>query len=179
MLTALFRRCLLLVRRLSMTFYCSFYDTITENKTHYYGRKNIYDDLFISSTDKFFYFPCSRLLNSTHCAIICLDINGKDDYRNRKKAQMKNAKTNFKLMSSQKVNTRNSTSNDQIWQTIKYIVGFNQQLHISLTLLINNQRIFTRDLWHLFKSSRPEVFCKKGVLRNFTKFTGKHLCQSL
>ena len=28
-------------------------------------------------------------------------------------------------------------------------------------------------------SSRPEVFCKKGVLRNFTKFTGKHMCQSL
>ena len=25
----------------------------------------------------------------------------------------------------------------------------------------------------------PEVFCKKSVLRNFTKFTGKHLCQSL
>ena len=25
----------------------------------------------------------------------------------------------------------------------------------------------------------PEVFCKKGVLKNFTKFTGKHLCQSL
>ena len=29
------------------------------------------------------------------------------------------------------------------------------------------------------RSSRPEVFCKKGVLRNFVKFTGKHLCQSL
>ena len=29
------------------------------------------------------------------------------------------------------------------------------------------------------RSSRPEVFCKKGVLRNFTKFIGKHLCQSL
>ena len=29
------------------------------------------------------------------------------------------------------------------------------------------------------RSSRPEVFCRKGVLRNFTKFTGKHLCQSL
>ena len=28
-------------------------------------------------------------------------------------------------------------------------------------------------------SSRPEVFCKKGVLKNFTKFTEKHLCQSL
>ena len=29
------------------------------------------------------------------------------------------------------------------------------------------------------RSSRPEVFCKKGVLRNFSKFSGKHLCQSL
>ena len=29
------------------------------------------------------------------------------------------------------------------------------------------------------KYRSPEVFCKKGVLRNFTKFTGKHLCQSL
>ena len=27
------------------------------------------------------------------------------------------------------------------------------------------------------RSSRPEVFCKKGVLRNFAKFTGKHLYQ--
>ena len=27
------------------------------------------------------------------------------------------------------------------------------------------------------RSSNPEVFCKKGVLRNFAKFTGKHLCQ--
>ena len=30
-----------------------------------------------------------------------------------------------------------------------------------------------------YRSSRPEVFCKNGVLRNFVKFTGKHLCQSL
>ena len=29
------------------------------------------------------------------------------------------------------------------------------------------------------RSNRPEVFCKKGVLRNFAKFTEKHLCQSL
>ena len=28
-------------------------------------------------------------------------------------------------------------------------------------------------------SSRPEVLCKKSVLRNFTKFSGKHLCQRL
>ena len=30
-----------------------------------------------------------------------------------------------------------------------------------------------------YRSSRPEVFCEKGVLRNFAKVTGKHLCQSL
>ena len=31
----------------------------------------------------------------------------------------------------------------------------------------------------VFRSSLPEVFWKKDVLRNLTKFTGKHLCQSL
>ena len=30
-----------------------------------------------------------------------------------------------------------------------------------------------------YRSSRPELFCKKGVLRNFTKFTEKHRSQSL
>ena len=31
----------------------------------------------------------------------------------------------------------------------------------------------------LDRSSRAEVFCKKSVLKNIAKFTGKHLCQSL
>ena len=30
-----------------------------------------------------------------------------------------------------------------------------------------------------FRSSHPGVFYKKGVLKNFAKFTGKHLRQSL
>ena len=30
-----------------------------------------------------------------------------------------------------------------------------------------------------YRSSCPEVFCKKGVLGNFTKSTRKHLSQSL
>ena len=30
-----------------------------------------------------------------------------------------------------------------------------------------------------FRSSRPKDFCKKAALRDFAKFTGKHLCQSL
>ena len=30
-----------------------------------------------------------------------------------------------------------------------------------------------------YRSIRLEMFCKKGVLRNFINLTGKHLCQSL
>ena len=40
----------------------------------------------------------------------------------------------------------------------------------------NNQRDV---ITIICRSSRPELFCKKGVLRNFAKFTGKHLCQRL
>ena len=31
----------------------------------------------------------------------------------------------------------------------------------------------------MIRSSRPEAFYEKDVLRNFAKFTGKHLCQGL
>ena len=30
-----------------------------------------------------------------------------------------------------------------------------------------------------FQKQPPKVFCKKGVLKNFAHFTGKHLCWSL
>ena len=39
-------------------------------------------------------------------------------------------------------------------------------------------RFFSLTMTPNSRSCRPEVFCKKGVLRNFVKFTGKHLCQS-
>ena len=41
--------------------------------------------------------------------------------------------------------------------------------------------VMMSNVWHFLKgrSSRPEVFCKKGIIKNFTKFTGKHLCQRL
>ena len=41
----------------------------------------------------------------------------------------------------------------------------------------NNHFLFTETDLH--KGSRPEMFCEKGVLRKFAKFTGKPLCQSL
>ena len=40
-------------------------------------------------------------------------------------------------------------------------------------------QILHRMKWFIFRSSRLEVFCRKGVLRNFIEFTGKHLLQSL
>ena len=40
-------------------------------------------------------------------------------------------------------------------------------------------RTILNTLQSFFRNSRPEVFCKKGVLRIFAKFTRKHLCQSL
>ena len=47
-------------------------------------------------------------------------------------------------------------------------------LYYPLKCLCRLNLSFKRD-----RSSRPEVFCEKGVLRNFAKLTGKHLCQSL
>ena len=35
------------------------------------------------------------------------------------------------------------------------------------------------DLYDNSRSTFLEMFCEKGVLKNFAKFTGKHLCQSL
>ena len=42
----------------------------------------------------------------------------------------------------------------------------------SVTLYYIIQSLYT------FLKQPLEVLCKKGVLRNFTKSTGKHLCQS-
>ena len=41
------------------------------------------------------------------------------------------------------------------------------------------QKCRSSRLQMFFRSSRPEMFCKKAVLRDFLKFTTKHLCQSL
>ena len=40
------------------------------------------------------------------------------------------------------------------------------------------ETIITKSI-SVFRGSRPEVPCQKGILRNFATFTGKHLCQRL
>ena len=34
-----------------------------------------------------------------------------------------------------------------------------------------------QNMRHISEKKLPGVFCKKGVLKNFAKLTGKHLCQ--
>ena len=49
-------------------------------------------------------------------------------------------------------------------------------------ITVNTNEIYQLDFLKVVAcrfSSRPEVFCKTGVLRNFAKFTIKHLPQSL
>ena len=43
---------------------------------------------------------------------------------------------------------------------------------ITFTKLIYESKVI------MYRSRYPEVFCKKGVLRNFIKFTRKHPCRS-
>ena len=46
---------------------------------------------------------------------------------------------------------------------------------INVILVLIKIDLFIQNSYVFFRSSRPEVFCKKGVLRNFARFTGKHL----
>ena len=47
--------------------------------------------------------------------------------------------------------------------------------------IVDSSSIFLNISWKKIcnRNSNPDVFCKKGVLRNFSKFTGKHPCQTL
>ena len=48
-----------------------------------------------------------------------------------------------------------------------------------LDVWIRKYQTILRLVAFTFRSSLLEMFCKKGALKNFAKFTGKHLCQSL
>ena len=70
----------------------------------------------------------------------------------------------------------------------KEFYNFIDQIELSVQIKIKNHEILIMKYlkkWQLFinifyfRSSRPDMFCKKGVLENFAKFYGKHLCQSL
>ena len=53
--------------------------------------------------------------------------------------------------------------------------------YISMTAVIEMWELATRSnlLLFLYRSNRSQMFDKINVFRNFTKFSGKHLCWSL
>ena len=46
-------------------------------------------------------------------------------------------------------------------------------------MIYEKNYLVRRSFLHGVKNSQPEVFCKTGAFKNFSKFTGKHLYQSL
>ena len=90
----------------------------------------------------------------------------------------------------------------KVWKTVALMVCFNsfnfiQQIStifkvtmfsltwlqkISVLLFISFLLMligFLKKFWRFIKRNLLFYFCKNGVLRNFAKLTGKHLCQSL
>ena len=65
----------------------------------------------------------------------------------------------------------------QIWVVLQYFVRINFYESGIFTYLA--RAYFRESRKPYFRSSRHEVFCRKGVLTNFAKFTRKYLCQSL
>ena len=67
-----------------------------------------------------------------------------------------------------------------------YLETFHTVLSLKISLVNANKNLFLLGFFsHLLKKKfkdrirRPELFCKKGVLENYAKFTGKRLWQSL
>ena len=76
--------------------------------------------------------------------------------------------------------SKNNKISDEYYLNIKKAKVSSEKAGIELWIKINNQLSFENHIsFFCWKASEAEVFCKKGVLRNFTKFTGKHLCQNL
>ena len=75
----------------------------------------------------------------------------------------------------QKVCIRNKWVNTLLfqWKHVSYIK--HSCIKIDYTFVLNNT------IWGMtrFRSIHQRCSVKKGILRNFAKFTGKHLCQSL
>ena len=60
-----------------------------------------------------------------------------------------------------------------------YSTEEHQKWVLSRNYILSLSLFFVYDSISNYRSSCPEVFCKRGILRNFTKFTGIHPRQSL
>ena len=55
----------------------------------------------------------------------------------------------------------------------------NDRAFVKLCTVFNDDNISNQSVKNNAQRSRPDVFHKKGVLKNVPKLTGKHLCQGL
>ena len=62
--------------------------------------------------------------------------------------------------------------------TRNFAAGLSSKVRSSAQLSLDRQPSHSKWIAS-YKSSRPKLFCKKGVFKNFTHFTRKHPCQSL
>ena len=70
------------------------------------------------------------------------------------------------------------------WCSAVFIVNFEHISHLFVVILLLTLQltVFSEEFYRrclIDRSSPPEVFCEKGFLRNFAKFTGKYLRRSL
>ena len=88
------------------------------------------------------------------------------------------------IFNNEWINKDHTINKQQIGKTMrKYLFVISCNLVSFQKLLSSNfliKSIMSTPRTHSHdRSSRQVVFCKKGVLINLTKITGKHLCQSL
>ena len=97
-------------------------------------------------------------------------VSAKSGRLDRSVTGLVNSSTNGSLMGKLNISAISLSWNKVTPLSIKFTV--------SLWFISSEKSAFTA-CQNFFRSSRPEVLNKKGVARNFTKFTGKHLCQSI
>ena len=121
-----------------------------------------FDCIFISRSNLTYWIPISVCSLVSYLSISC--------------------STCFKSTKSMRPNGNINTK----WAKVLYLFGKKYFLYQSqVFLLISFLGTFfkllelSRFITLLYRSSRPEVFCKKCVLENSAKFTELHLCQSL
>ena len=59
-------------------------------------------------------------------------------------------------------------------------INSNKKIPTTTEMKLNLKYLMSGGGQYLYNAANPrQVFCKRDVLRNFAKCTGKHLCQSL
>ena len=69
---------------------------------------------------------------------------------------------------------------DRNFSNLYHMFSLNSAIYTTLTLGLKPcKKAENAKQCFLFPEAFTEVFCKRDILRNFAKSTGKHLCQSI